>query len=106
MKCCDFQRIGRRYNGLVSRPERNDTNKLRKEYAMRTKDKLLKVMENLPETRLCELLDFARFLYWLEQQEKEEREDWQRFGLAHLAQAYGPDEPEYTEADLKPELNP
>ena len=73
---------------------------------MRTKDKLLKVMENLPETRLCELLDFARFLYWLEQQEKEEREDWQRFGLAHLAQAYGPDEPEYTEADLKPELNP
>jgi hypothetical protein len=27
---------------------------------MNTKEKLLKVMENLPEIRLCELLDFAR----------------------------------------------
>ena len=63
-------------------------------------------MENLPETRLYELLDFARFLYWLEQQEKEEREDWLRFGMESFAQAYGPDEPEYTEADIiKPEPN-
>ncbi len=30
-------------------------------------------------------------------------EDWRRFGKAHLAQAYGPNEPEYTVADLKPE---
>jgi hypothetical protein len=74
---------------------------------MSTKEKLLKVMENLPETRLSELLDFARFLYWLERQEKEEREDWLRFGTDQFAQAYGPDEPEYTEADiLKPESNP
>ena len=48
---------------------------------MNTKEKLLKVMENLPETRLCELL---------------EREDWLRFGMESFAQAYGPDEPEYT----------
>ncbi len=73
---------------------------------MSTKEKLMKVMENLPETRLCELLDFARFLYWLEQQEKEERDDWLRFGTEQFAQAYGPDEPEYTEADIiKPEPN-
>lgn len=74
---------------------------------MSTKEKLLKVMENLPELRLCELLDFARFLYWLERQEKEEREDWQRFGMEQFARSYGPDEPEYTEADImKPEPNP
>jgi hypothetical protein len=30
-------------------------------------------------------------------------EDWRRFGKAHLARAFGPDEPEYTVADLKPE---
>jgi hypothetical protein len=70
-----------------------------------TKEKLLQVLDTLPETRVCEVLDFARFLRWREEQEKQEREDWQRFGQAQLAKAYGPDEPEYTEADLKPELN-
>jgi len=70
---------------------------------MNTKEKLLKVMENLPETRLCEILDFARFLYWLELQEKEERDAWLTFGREPPGM-YGPDEPEYTEADLlKPE---
>jgi len=74
---------------------------------MSAKEKLLKVMETLPEIRLCELLDFARFLRWLEQQEKEECDDWLHFGTEQFAQAYGPDEPEYTEADvLKPEPNP
>jgi hypothetical protein len=72
---------------------------------MTTKEKVLKVMDNLPEARLCELLDFARFLYWLERQAQEEAEDWSRFGMQNLAQCYGPDEPEYTEADIKPELN-
>jgi hypothetical protein len=37
---------------------------------------------------------------------RQEREEWRRFGARQLARAYGPDEPEYTEADLKPELNP
>jgi len=71
-----------------------------------TKEKLLQVVDTLPEMRLCELLDFARYLRWLEQQEKEEREAWLNFGQAHLTEAYGPDEPEYTEADLKPDPNP
>ena len=70
-----------------------------------TKEKLLQVVDALPEMRLCELLDFARYLRWLEQQAKEEREAWLGFGSAHVDQAYGPDEPEYTEADLKPECN-
>jgi len=48
----------------------------------------------MPEERARELLDFAEYL--------EEREAWQRIGLAHLAQAYGEDEPEYTTADIVP----
>jgi hypothetical protein len=70
-----------------------------------TKEKILKVLENLPETRQFEVLDFARFLYWLEVQDKQERQAWLSFGSGP-AEMYGPDEPEYTEADLKPELNP
>jgi hypothetical protein len=73
---------------------------------MTTKEKVLKVLDALPEARLAEVLDFARFLYWLERQAKEEAEDWQRFGLEQHARAYGPDEPDYTEADVKPGPNP
>jgi hypothetical protein len=73
---------------------------------MSTKEKLLKVLDALPEGRLGEVLDFARFLYWLERQAKEEVEDWQQFGRQQFARAYGPDEPEYTEADIKPDGNP
>ncbi len=71
-----------------------------------TKEKILQVMDTLPEIRLCELLDFARYLRWLEERAKQERDDWLRFGQAGQEAGYGPDEPEYTEADLKPELNP
>ncbi len=31
--------------------------------------------------------------------------EWEQFGLAQLARAYGPNEPEYTLDDAKPELN-
>jgi len=44
------------------------------------------------------VLDFAEFLSW-----QDDREGWRRFGAAQFARAYGPDEPEYTAADLKPE---
>jgi hypothetical protein len=73
--------------------------------ALSTTEKLLKVLGELPETRRCEVLDFARYLYWLEQQAKEEREAWLTFGLDR-PELYGPNEPEYTEADLKPETKP
>jgi hypothetical protein len=53
-------------------------------------------LENFPEDRLRQVLDYARFLSWAE-----EREEWQHFGRLQLARAYGTDEPEYTEADLK-----
>lgn len=68
---------------------------------MTIKETLDQVLGGLPEGRLQEVLDFARFLNW-----KEELEPWRQFGQAQLAKAYGPDEPEYNEADLKPELNP
>ncbi len=72
---------------------------------MTTREALDRVLAELPELRLCEVLDFARYLRWLEHRDKQEREDWERFGLAGLAQAYGPDEPEHTEADLEPETD-
>jgi hypothetical protein len=59
------------------------------------------LLETLPEDRLREVLDFVRSLSW-----QEEREEWQELGRAHLARAYGADEPEYSEGDLKPKLNP
>lgn len=70
---------------------------------MTLRERLDKVLAELPERRLCEVLDFASYLRWLEQRDHEERQDWQQFGLSQLARAYGPDEPEYTEADFKPE---
>ena len=63
---------------------------------MPVKELIDELLEKLPDERLRQLLDFARFLGW-----EEERADWQRFGQAQLSRAYGPDEPEYTEADLK-----
>jgi hypothetical protein len=65
------------------------------------KETLLELAQKLSPVRQFELLDFARFLYWLEQQEKEEREDWHRFGLEQFNKAFGPDESGYTEADTK-----
>jgi hypothetical protein len=65
-----------------------------------TRDALVQVLQELPENRLGEVLDFARFLTL-----QEEREGWSQFGRSSLAKAYGADEPDYTEADLKPELD-
>ena len=67
---------------------------------MSVKESLEKVLEALPDERLREVLNFAEFLSW-----QEERQAWRQFGQAQLARAYGPNEPEYTTADLKPELN-
>ena len=67
---------------------------------MTTKEALNKLLEGMPEERLRELLDFAEFLSLCE-----ERNGWRSFGQAQLSRAYGSDEPDYTEADLRPELN-
>ena len=58
---------------------------------MSVKDVLDKVLEELPEDRLREVLDFAVFVSW-----REEREAWRQFGQAQFARAYGTDEPEYS----------
>jgi hypothetical protein len=55
------------------------------------------LLQELPDDRLRELIDFARFLAW-----QEERKNSQDFGQSELAKAYGPDEPEYTLSDIKP----
>jgi hypothetical protein len=65
---------------------------------MSVKEALEKVVDTLSEERQREVLDFAEFLSW-----QDDREGLRRFGQAQLARAYGPDEPEYTAADLKPE---
>jgi hypothetical protein len=65
---------------------------------MTTKDSLDQLLQDLPEDRLHQVVDFARFLNW-----QAECEAWQEFGKAQLAKAYGSDEAEYTEADVKAE---
>jgi hypothetical protein len=59
------------------------------------------LLATFSEDQLREVLDFVRFV-----NAHQEHEEWRHFGVQQLARAYGPDEPEYTEADLKPELNP
>jgi hypothetical protein len=64
---------------------------------MSVKAALDKVVATLSEERQREVLDFATFLAW-----QDDRAGWREFGKAQLARAYGPDEPEYTPADLDP----
>ena len=67
---------------------------------MSTRDNLNRVLQTLPEERVREVLDFAESLRIQDEQA------WRHFGQTQLARAYGPDEPEYTPADLKPECTP
>ena len=68
---------------------------------MSVKEALEKVLEALPEEKRREVLDFAEFL-----NSKAEHAAWRQFGQAQFARAYGPDEPDYTSADLKTEQKP
>ena len=68
---------------------------------MNVRKALDELLAAFAEEQLREVLDFAQFV-----NARQEREEWQRFGAQQLARAYGTNEPEYTEADLKPELNP
>lgn len=55
------------------------------------------LLEDLSTESIDQIIDFARALAV-----EDEWTAWHHFGLSQLAKAYGPDEPEYTEADLKP----
>jgi hypothetical protein len=66
---------------------------------MTSKDLLAGILQNLPEDRVQEVLDFARFLSL-----QEDREAWQEFGRRQFSRAYADDEPEYGPSDIKPEL--
>ena len=64
---------------------------------MTVKESLDRVLQTLTEQQQQEVLDFAQFLSG-----KNERDEWRELGRQSLARAYGPDEPEYTEAAIKP----
>ncbi len=66
---------------------------------MTSRDLLKGILQSLPENRLEEVLDFARFLSL-----QEDREAWQEFGRRQFSHAFGEDEPEYSLDDIKPEL--
>ncbi len=68
---------------------------------MTSRDLLEGILQSLPENRLEEVLDFARFLSL-----QEDREAWRAFGRGQLARAFGEDEPDYGPDDIKPELQP
>ena len=63
---------------------------------MTARDALVEILGELPEERVAQLLDYAKFLTW-----QEEEPAWRQFGRRQFEKAYGDDEPEYTEADLK-----
>ncbi|HZN69508.1 MAG TPA: DUF2281 domain-containing protein [Tepidisphaeraceae bacterium] len=65
---------------------------------MTVRQSLEKVLQELPEDRLREVLDFARFLA-----AQREREEWTEAARRQFAAAYGPDEPEYSLSDIKGE---
>ncbi len=57
---------------------------------------LAKVLAKLPDERLREVFDFARFLAL-----KEEHTMWSSLGAEALAEMYADEEDDYTEADIK-----
>jgi len=65
---------------------------------MSTRKAIEALLTTLPDHRLREVLDYARFL-------AAQQEEWQRLGRAGLSRACGPEEPEYTENDLQREPN-
>jgi hypothetical protein len=66
------------------------------DHEMDVRTTLEPLLQELPDDRLRQLIDYARFLAW-----QEERKNWQDFGQSQLAKAYGPDEPEYSLSDIK-----
>jgi hypothetical protein len=67
--------------------------------AMSIRDSLKDLLDALPEERLQKVRDFAEFLA------RQDEQEWQTAARRRFGQAYGADEPDYTEADVKPELD-
>jgi len=67
---------------------------------MTVKEKLEELLSTMPEERQQFLLEFARFL-----STRNDDENWRPYARRQFARAYSDDEPAYSEADLKPELN-
>lgn len=65
---------------------------------MTVREQVEQVLGEMPDDQVRQVLDFALFLSW-----REEQAAWRQWGQMQLARAYGTDEPEYSEADLKPE---
>ncbi|MDA1053396.1 MAG: hypothetical protein O3C40_23355 [Planctomycetota bacterium] len=63
---------------------------------MNAREAISQIACDLPDDRVEQLLDYARYL-----SSRDERFGWQVFGKLQLAKAYGDDEPEYTAADLQ-----
>ncbi|MEO6044138.1 MAG: hypothetical protein ABIQ47_09490 [Tepidiformaceae bacterium] len=64
---------------------------------MTVQERLREIIDELPEERLRQLLDFAEVL-----EAKDERAAWQAFGRQQFARAYGENEPNYDNVPLKP----
>jgi hypothetical protein len=58
-------------------------------------------LSKLSDERLHQVLEFATQLSG-----EEEDNQWRELGQHAISQAYGPDEPEYTESDLKVRFGP
>ncbi len=65
---------------------------------MTAKQALLELVTKLPEESAAELLEMAKSVV-----EGDEANDWRHLTVGHFSRAYGNDEPEYTEADIRPE---
>ncbi len=68
---------------------------------MNARARLEPILESLSDDRIRQLIDFARFLAM-----EQDRQEWQSFGQEQLARCYGQNEPEYTEADIRPGRRP
>ncbi len=63
---------------------------------MTTKERVVELIERLPEELLREVQHYAEYL-----DAKAQHEEWSRISLAQLAARYAKDEVEYTLDDLK-----
>jgi hypothetical protein len=71
---------------------------------MSTREQLNQVLDALPEIRLHDALEYARFLSSLDQGAKEELDAWRQFGKKQFAKCYADDEPDYSSDNIKSEL--